>query len=104
MKRDMKRIIVCTLLMVLAPAVMADVLLIERSQVMAGMDLPQKSTTMNQVRSQYGDPISESGPVGNPPITKWEYADFFVYFEHQHVITSVLKKSKDTEQGVKPAQ
>lgn len=77
----------------------ADVLLIDRVEAKVGIDVPQKSSTMNQVRAQFGDPISESAAVGEPPITRWEYATFIVYFEHQHVITSVLKKSKPTEIG-----
>ncbi len=80
-------------------SVHADVLLIDRVEVKAGTDVPQKSATMNQVRAQYGDPISERAAVGEPPITRWEYADFIVYFEYQHVITTVLKKSTPTEIG-----
>ncbi len=79
----------------------ADVLLIDRVESKSGLNLPGKSQTMDQVRSQFGDPISESSPVGEPPITQWEYADFIVYFEYSHVITSVVKKSKPTEQGPK---
>ncbi len=75
----------------------ADVLLIDRVEAKEGVNIPQKSATMNQVRTQFGDPSSESAAVGEPPITRWEYANFVVYFEHQHVITSVLKKSKPTE-------
>ena len=82
----------------------ADVLLIERVEAKAGIDVPQKSSTMNQVRSQYGDPLNEHGAVGEPPITRWDYADFIVYFEHQHVITTVLKKSKSTELGPEPIE
>ncbi|VAW47431.1 hypothetical protein MNBD_GAMMA02-1265 [hydrothermal vent metagenome] len=83
----------------LAFTVQADVLLIDRVEAIAGTDVPQKSATMNQVRSQYGDPMNEYAAVGEPPITRWDYADFTVYFEHQHVITAVLKKSKPTEIG-----
>lgn len=77
----------------------ADVLLIDRVEAKSKYDVPQKSATMNQVRAQYGDPISESAAVGEPPITRWEYKNYVVYFEHQHVITTVLKKSKPTDKG-----
>jgi hypothetical protein len=83
----------------LAFSVQADVLLIERVEAKAGTDVPQKSATMDQVRAKYGDPMGQRAAVGDPPITRWEYADFIVYFEHQHVITTVLKKSKPTEIG-----
>ncbi len=77
----------------------ADVLLIDRVEAKSKFNVPQKSSTMNQVRAQYGDPISESAAVGEPPITRWTYPEYVVYFEHQHVITTVLKKSKPTEKG-----
>ena len=33
----------------------------------------------------------DQGPaVGNPPISRWEYPGFVVYFEHEHVIHSVV--------------
>ena len=28
-------------------------------------------------------------PSGKPPITRWDYDGFSVYFEHQHVIHAV---------------
>lgn len=80
----------------------ADVLLIDRVEAKAGTNMPQKSATMTQVRAQFGDPVSERAAVGEPPITRWEYNDFIVYFEHQYVITTVLKKSKPTEIGPEP--
>ena len=85
------------ILMLFSLSAQADVLLIDRVAAKSGVDVPQKSTTMNQVRADYGDPIAESAPVGDPPITRWEYADFVVYFEHQHVITTVLKKTRSNE-------
>jgi len=95
----MKTLILTALLLIAPLCSHADVLLIDRVEAKQNLDVPQKSSTMNQVRSQFGDPISESAAVGNPPITRWEYETFLVYFEHQHVITSVLKKSKPTELG-----
>lgn len=90
----------CTLAMPLY----GDVLLMDRVEAKQGVNVPSKSTTMNQVRSQFGDPTYEYPAVGNPPITRWEYESFVVYFEHQHVITSVLKKSISTEKAPKPVE
>ncbi len=83
----------------LACTVQADVLLIERVDAKTGVDVRQKCATMEQVRARYGDPIGQRAAVGEPPITRWEYADFIVYFEYQHVINTVMKKSKPTEIG-----
>nr|WP_010130532.1 hypothetical protein [Microbulbifer agarilyticus] len=45
-----------------------------------------------QVTQEIGEPINIQGPVGEPAITRWEYADFFVYFEHDRVLHTVAKK------------
>ena len=47
--------------------------------------------TMNQVASKFGDPVTKVPAVGKPPITRWEYPGFVVYFEQDHVIHSVVK-------------
>lgn len=52
---------------------------------------PATDTTKAQVKSQFGEPIKDNAPKGNPPISTWEYAEFTVYFEHNHVIHSVVK-------------
>ncbi|MDP9066064.1 MAG: hypothetical protein M3O06_09395 [Pseudomonadota bacterium] len=54
---------------------------------------PRRGMTMNQVAVKFGDPASKLPAVGNPPISRWEYRGFVVYFEHQHVIHSVIANS-----------
>ena len=100
----MKTILIVATLLFVTFQLHAEVLLIERIEAKQNMVLPQKSATMTQVRAAFGDPLSESPAVGEPPITRWGYENFVVYFEHQHVITSVLKKSKPTEIDLDPAQ
>lgn len=51
--------------------------------------LPSAGMSMTAVESQFGKPASKSSPVGKPPITRWEYADYVVVFEHSHVVSSV---------------
>lgn len=53
--------------------------------------LPTTGTTKAQVKSQYGEPQKENPAKGKPPISNWEYAEFTVYFENDHVIHSVVK-------------
>lgn len=50
---------------------------------------PARGTTMARVEATYGAPTQRVAPVGQPPITRWEYPGFIVYFEHSHVIHSV---------------
>jgi len=53
--------------------------------------LPTRGMTMRQVEEQFGPPQEKRPPVGDPPITRWIYADYTVYFEYQYVIHAVLK-------------
>ncbi|MDH3376897.1 MAG: hypothetical protein OEQ39_08015 [Gammaproteobacteria bacterium] len=53
------------------------------------MSMPTNPMTMDKVRGAYGSPQLEQPAVGEPPITRWEYDGYTVYFEHQMVITSV---------------
>ena len=61
---------------------------------MANMDdgRPTRGMTQSSVESKYGSPTSIQAPVGEPPITRWEYANFVVFFEHDKVIHAVLKR------------
>jgi hypothetical protein len=52
---------------------------------------PKTGMTKTSVKSQFGEPAKENPAKGQPPISSWEYADFIVYFESDHVIHSVLK-------------
>jgi hypothetical protein len=59
-----------------------------------GLDLdsgprPEPGWSMAVVRRQFGEPIRRIPPVGRPPISRWVYPDFVVYFEHQHTIPAV---------------
>ena len=53
---------------------------------------PSRGMTQARVESTYGSPISREAPVGDPPITRWEYTDFVVFFEHDRVIHAVAKR------------
>lgn len=45
----------------------------------------------DQVTARLGDPIGIQGPVGEPAISRWEYADFYVYFESDVALHTVKK-------------
>ena len=53
---------------------------------------PSRGTTQAQVEANYGEPSSVDSAVGDPPITRWEYAEFVVFFEYDRVIHSVTKR------------
>jgi hypothetical protein len=54
---------------------------------------PTRGMTMDQVAGKFGAPAAKIPAVGRPPISRWEYPGFIVYFEYQHVIHSVVANS-----------
>ncbi|QJX01775.1 hypothetical protein HML84_04370 [Alcanivorax sp. IO_7] len=52
-------------------------------------DGPGRGMSKAQVRQQFGEPARVQAPVGNPPIGRWHYPDFTVYFENDIVLHSV---------------
>jgi hypothetical protein len=52
---------------------------------------PARGMTMSKVTSNWGAPFTKNAAVGEPPITRWEYNDFVVFFEHDRVLHAVLK-------------
>lgn len=53
---------------------------------------PGRGLTQQSVRSKWGEPSGKNAPVGEPPISSWDYGTFVVYFEYDHVIHSVAKR------------
>ena len=56
----------------------------------AGIETPQRGSTMSAVEQKFGAPANKSNPVGNPPITKWFYPNFVVVFENDKVLHAVV--------------
>jgi len=52
-------------------------------------NVPARGMSMEKVEAAYGAPSARAPAVGEPPITRWEYPGFVVYFEHQLVIHAV---------------
>lgn len=52
---------------------------------------PKRGMSMETVESKWGQPDTKRGSVGDPPIARWEYANFVVYFEYSNVIHAVRK-------------
>ena len=54
---------------------------------------PARGMTMDQVSTKFGAPATKVPAVGKPPISRWEYPGFVVYFEADRVIHSVVLSS-----------
>jgi hypothetical protein len=48
-----------------------------------------RGLSMSQVEQRYGEPARRIGAIGSPPISRWIYPEFVVYFEGQYVIHAV---------------
>jgi hypothetical protein len=63
----------------------------------AGVAAPARGMTMAQVASKFGDPVTKVPAVGKPPISRWEYSGFVVYFERDRVLHAVVSASAPME-------
>ncbi len=82
--------IVLAALLGFAPVAMADSDSI--SAQASGTDLPRRGMNMEQVKAKFGAANEEMEAIGEPPISRWVYNDFTVYYEHQYVIHTVIHK------------
>ena len=53
---------------------------------------PTRGMSQESVQATFGTPQSTVAAIGEPPISRWEYSDFVVFFEHNLVIHSVTKR------------
>jgi hypothetical protein len=51
---------------------------------------PGRGMTMHSVETKFGAPQDRHGPVGQPPISRWDYHGFRVFFENDRVIHTVV--------------
>ena len=62
----------------------------------AGGSTPARGMTAASVESKYGSPDAKVAPVGDPPISRWEYSNFVVFFEYDRVIHAVVKRKQSS--------
>jgi len=76
-------------------AVSSDTLLIDAiskapANSASGLLRPDNGESMDMVHARFGNPIEELSAIGNPPITRWVYNGFTVYFEYDRVVSSAV--------------
>ena len=99
----------CACLLATALPASAETLLVQRAQAAAHANLPKRGQSMAAVEAAFGAPVLKHAAVGGgsvhtPPITRWDYASFSVYFENSHVVNCVLTKASELEIGPAPVQ
>jgi len=102
MKVFFKAVLILFAMAVATPAVMAETVEIPVGQQGAGLKnikTPPRGMTKEQVQQTFGAPLSKSNPVGEPPISFWEYKNYAVYFEKNLVLDTVLKFQKGKSSG-----
>ncbi len=57
-------------------------------------DVPFQGMTQEQVKNVYGEPLTAKAPVGKPPITRWDYDNYSVYFEGNQVIHAFVHQQR----------
>lgn len=63
--------------------------------------MPTTGLSKAAVKARYGEPQKENEPKGKPPISSWDYGEFTVYFENDHVIHSVVKPKLHKSEEIK---
>ena len=51
--------------------------------------VPVRGLSMDAVENKLGKPVRVISGVGQPPITRWVYPEYTIYFEYQHVVHAV---------------
>jgi hypothetical protein len=70
--------------------VLAETLSTDTGNPAAAAERPNRGSSMATVQGRFGEPTNRHAAVGNPPITRWDYPNFAVYFENDRVLHSVI--------------
>jgi hypothetical protein len=75
-------------------AAQAETLLIDgvEQEAATRSERPSRGVTKAQVEARFGQPTRMVAAVGEPPISRWEYPGFVVYFEYDRVIHAVPRR------------
>ena len=55
----------------------------------SSVEVPARGQKMSVVEAKFGAPQTRHAAVGTPPITRWDYANFSVFFENDLLIDAV---------------
>lgn len=82
--------LVFLLALILACPVTADTLSVPVGlQGDPGLQLPHQGASQTAVEAHHGQPLTRHPAVGQPPISRWDYPGYSVFFESGTVIHSV---------------
>lgn len=61
----------------------------KQANTQPAVDMPAKGMNKERVKSLFGAPLEEVPAKGQPPISRWRYEEFTVYFDSNTVIHCV---------------
>jgi hypothetical protein len=61
----------------------------EQAKDQIPVDMPTKGMSKERVKALFGEPSEEIPAKGQPPISRWKYQEFTVYFDSNAVIHCV---------------
>ncbi|WP_039917651.1 hypothetical protein [Cellvibrio mixtus] len=71
----------------------------EQAKTQPAIDMPTKGMSKERVKSLFGEPLEEVPAKGQPPISRWKYQEFTVYFDSNTVIHCVRNFHPKVESG-----
>lgn len=77
----------------IAPSFAQDLTIADLPAATTEAGAPTRGMSMAQVEARFGAPAEKYAAVGQPPITRWVYPAFVVYFEYSHVVHAVAVRS-----------
>ena len=84
--------LIAVLALLLGTAAQADTLQMRGMSADGDGVRPTRGMSEALVEAKFGSPKSKRAAVGEPPISRWEYDNFIVYFEYDKVIHAVVKR------------
>lgn len=90
----MKHAAMALALLLPGPAVQAEQLQIPLNKAERACDqaCPTRGMTMEAVKNRFGEPTQRRSGIGEPPISRWFYDSFIVYFESNRVLHTVARR------------
>lgn len=72
----------------------ADTLVVDkiRQNAQQSAEHPTRGMTMNAVADRFGEPRERIAAVGEPPISRWVYDGYIVFFERDRVLHTVVRR------------
>ena len=101
----MHLLLIPSLLLTLSLPVQADTIRIPVGQQgVSDIPMPKRGESKTQVLERFSLADEEHPAVGQPPITRWDYRTFSVYFEGNRVINSVVhhQRTRSPERDTQP--